>query len=181
MDWKTIKRGAKKFWVFIWESDSPWSWLANIILAFILIKFIIYPVLGLVLATSHPIVAVVSGSMEHKTVPPCLEKNSWGNCIAYGKDSYELCGNVYIEKQRVNYDFFWKECGPWYENHESIKKEQFADFPMKNGFNTGDLIILRGSEPENIKGGDINVYSSASKSDPRIHRLLASTQKASKD
>ncbi len=38
----------------------------NIILAFILIKFIVYPGLGLVLATSHPIVAVVSSSMEHE-------------------------------------------------------------------------------------------------------------------
>lgn len=55
----------KKFWHFIWEDDSVWSWLANIALAFILIKFIVYPSLGFLLQTTHPVVAVVSESMEH--------------------------------------------------------------------------------------------------------------------
>ena len=48
-----------KVWWFLWEDDSVWSWLANIVLAFVLIKFIVYPGLGLALQTSHPIVAVV--------------------------------------------------------------------------------------------------------------------------
>ena len=34
-------------------------------MAFILIKFIIYPLIGLVFGTNYPIVAVVSESMEH--------------------------------------------------------------------------------------------------------------------
>jgi signal peptidase I len=65
MDKKQIKKAWKKTWNFVWHSNSVWSWIVNIILAFILIKFIVYPLLGLVLATSHPIVAVVSESMEH--------------------------------------------------------------------------------------------------------------------
>lgn len=56
---------AKKVWHFIWEDDSVWSWIVNILLAFVLIKFIVYPGLGFVLGTSHPVVAVVSESMEH--------------------------------------------------------------------------------------------------------------------
>ncbi len=56
----------KWMWWFIWEDDSMWSWIVNIVLAFVLIKFIVYPGLGLALGTSHPIVAVVSGSMEHE-------------------------------------------------------------------------------------------------------------------
>ena len=52
-------------WFFIWEDDSVWSWIINIILAFVIIKFMVYPIIGLTLTTSHPIVAVVSGSMEH--------------------------------------------------------------------------------------------------------------------
>ncbi len=56
---------AKKVWKFIWEDDSIWSWMLNIALAFVLIKFIVYPGLGLVLGTSYPVVAVVSESMEH--------------------------------------------------------------------------------------------------------------------
>ena len=55
----------RKIWNFIWYDDSPLSWIINIILALILVKFLIYPGLGLVLGTTHPLVAVVSGSMEH--------------------------------------------------------------------------------------------------------------------
>lgn len=61
-DWKRI---AKRVWYFVWEEDSIWSWIVNVILAFILIKYIVYPGLGFLLGTTHPIVAVVSGSMEH--------------------------------------------------------------------------------------------------------------------
>lgn len=65
MDKKQFKTYLKKIWDFIWNSDSIWSWIVNIILAFILIKFMVYPLIGLILSTSHPIVAVVSESMEH--------------------------------------------------------------------------------------------------------------------
>ncbi len=65
MNKKKIKKILKKTWHFIWEEDSVWSWLVNIALAFVLIKFIVYPFLGLILGTSYPVVAVVSSSMEH--------------------------------------------------------------------------------------------------------------------
>src|SRR3989338_2199309 len=56
----------KKIWKFIWHDDSILSWIVNIVLAFLIVKFLVYPGLGLILGgTSHPIVAVVSGSMEH--------------------------------------------------------------------------------------------------------------------
>ncbi len=57
----------KKIWRFIWHDDSILSWIINIILAFILVKFIIYPGLGLIFQTQLPVVAVVSGSMEHNS------------------------------------------------------------------------------------------------------------------
>lgn len=59
------KTFLKDLWWFIWEDNSILSWLVNLVLAFILVKFIIYPGLGLLLGTSFPVVAVVSGSMEH--------------------------------------------------------------------------------------------------------------------
>lgn len=55
----------KRVWHFLWEEDSLLSWVVNIILAFVLVKFVIYPLLGVILGTGFPIVAVVSGSMEH--------------------------------------------------------------------------------------------------------------------
>lgn len=55
----------KKIYNFIFHDDSILSWIVNVILAFLIVKFLIYPGLGFLLSTSHPLVAVVSGSMEH--------------------------------------------------------------------------------------------------------------------
>ena len=65
MNNEQLKKLWKKTWYFIWDDDSIYSWLVNVVLAFVLIKFIVYPVLGLLLQTNYPIVAVVSSSMEH--------------------------------------------------------------------------------------------------------------------
>ena len=60
-----FKRALKKFWKFVWQDDSVASWVVAFVLAFLIVKFIVYPVIGLAFGTSYPIVAVVSGSMEH--------------------------------------------------------------------------------------------------------------------
>jgi len=60
-----LKETLKKTWQFLWYDDSVWSWIVNVVLAFVLIKFLVYPGLGLLLGTGYPIVAVVSSSMEH--------------------------------------------------------------------------------------------------------------------
>jgi len=67
MDTKNLKKQLKRFWYFVWHDDSLASWIVNILLAFVLIKFVVYPGLGLVLGAQYPIVAVVSESMEHET------------------------------------------------------------------------------------------------------------------
>ncbi len=110
-----VKKTVKRFWHFIWEEDSIASWIANIILAFLLIKFIVYPGLGFILATSHPVVAVISGSMEHEG-----SSEDWWN---YG------C------PQGTQGDLYWQL---------NIRKEQFNTFPFKNGFNKGDIMVLYG-------------------------------------
>lgn len=55
----------KDVWNFLWHDTSIWSWLANFAIAFVIIKFMFYPLIGLMFGTSYPLVAVVSGSMEH--------------------------------------------------------------------------------------------------------------------
>ena len=55
----------KKLWHFLWHDDSLWSWVVNLVLAFLIVKFLLYPGIGWMLDTDYPIVAVVSGSMEH--------------------------------------------------------------------------------------------------------------------
>ena len=54
-----------KIWHFIWKDDSLLSWIINILLAFLIVKFLIYPGLGFALGTTYPVVAVVSSSMHH--------------------------------------------------------------------------------------------------------------------
>ena len=130
------KKNLKKVWHFIWDDDSIWSWIVNILLALVLIKFIVYPSLGLVLQTSHPVVAVVSESMEHNN----------------------------------GFDDWWQKSSEWYLKN-GITKENFEKFPLKNGFNKGDIMVLKGKNPENIEVGDVIVFWSAKK-DPIIHRVV---------
>ena len=62
-----LKESAKKFWKFLWESDSIWSWIILFIIAFATVRLVIFPVLGLALGgTSLPLVVVESQSMEHQ-------------------------------------------------------------------------------------------------------------------
>ena len=59
----------KDTWNFLWKSDSPWSWIADFAIAFILVRFVFFPLLSLMLSTSLPLVVVESGSMEHSGTP----------------------------------------------------------------------------------------------------------------
>ena len=59
----------KQTWNFLWKSDSAWSWIADFILAFVLVRFVFFPLLSLLLSTSLPLVVVESGSMEHNGDP----------------------------------------------------------------------------------------------------------------
>ncbi|MBI2140185.1 signal peptidase I [Candidatus Woesearchaeota archaeon] len=157
MDWKTAKSWLGRFWHFIWEEDSIGSWIANIAISFILVKFLVYPGLGFILNTPYPIVAVVSGSMEHKMAVDNL-------------GSLRLCGNTFAEKAPVDFSLFWKSCGSWYGT-ANITQSSFQDFPFASGFNRGDIMILYGKKAENIDVGDVIVFRSK-RPDPIIHRVV---------
>lgn len=180
MDKKKIKNNLKKAWHFIWNDDSPESWAVNILLAFILIKFLVYPGLGLIFGTNYPIVAVVSGSMEHKTPSICLnyefKTNKYGetisNCLKYDENYGEICGNTIKKNYFMNFDEYWDTCGDWYNKNTNITKEEFENFKFKNGFNTGDIMILYGTKPEKIKVGDTMVFTTSTRPDPIIHRVI---------
>lgn len=140
MDKKSIKKTLKKVWKFIWDDDSIWSWLVNIVLAFVLIKFVVYPTLGFVFATTHPIVAVVSSSMHHQ---------------GSFSDWWENGANDYTDK--------------------NITIDDFLVYPFKNGFSKGDIMVLHGAQPKDIKIGDIIVFvshRSSPRPDPIIHRVV---------
>ena len=140
-----IKKTWKKVWHFIWEEDSFWSWVVSIVLAFVIIKFLVYPGLGLVLGTQNPIVAVVSGSMEHDG-----SFEEWWNSPAVCKVSCT---------QAEFYAMY------------NITKDNFLSYPYNNGFNIGDIMILFGTKPKNIRKGDILVFN-ADLQVPIIHRVI---------
>ncbi len=153
-----LKHYWHQVWHFIWHDNSIWSWVVNLILAFILIKFIIYPLLGTMLGTDFPIVAVVSGSMEHK-----ITKDDFGQL--------KLCDKLYSRKFSIDFDEWWNACGPWYIKNTNVTKEDFSRFSFRNGFNTGDIIVLY--SPKNIGVGEVIVFRSYNVNDPIIHRVVA--------
>lgn len=149
--WKKLRLHSKKTWKFLWDDDSVWSWLANVIIAFLVIRFILYPVLGVVLGTSYPIVAVISESMEHGTHNDII-------CSRHFKEFPE------------SFDQFWLVCGEWYKKR-GISKEQFKTFPFHNGFRKGDVIVLWRADKDNLDLGDILVFQ-GTKPQPIIHRIV---------
>ncbi|MDO8657056.1 MAG: signal peptidase I, partial [Nanoarchaeota archaeon] len=146
-----LKRHGKRAWQFFWHEDSVLSWIANIIVAFLVIRFVVYPLLGIVLGTGFPIVAVVSESMEQ------------------GLHQGIICGQQF-DKFKESFDNYWDVCGKWYEEH-GISKEQFQQFPFQHGFRKGDVIILWRANAENIKLGDILVFQ-GNRPQPIIHRVV---------
>jgi len=130
-----------KAWHFLAHEDSILSFAVDAILVLVIGKFVVLPLLGLMLGTPFPMVAVVSSSMEHDG----------------------------------SFDSWWYANGAWYMNNQNITKEQFMQFSHDNGFNKGDVFIVKGVSFEKIKVGDVIVYNIPTKSDPIIHRVVSRT------
>lgn len=141
----------KLAWDFLWHDQSAASWIANLVVAFLVIRFIVYPVLGLVFGTAFPIVAVVSESMEHTTT----------NGV--------VCG-MKLDEFRESFESWWETCGAYYEER-GISEAQFRDFPLSNGFYKGDVIILWRAHRDNLEVGDVLVFA-GTRPQPIIHRIV---------
>ena len=142
---KRIKNINFKLPIGLIGDDSVLSWIVNVILAFVLIKFIVYPGLGLIVGTNYPIVAVISGSMEHDG----SFDNWWESPAACQQ---ELC------TQEKFYNLY------------GISKSEFEEFKFNHGFNKGDIIFLRNVKDSEI--GDVLVFMSPYKPEPIIHRII---------
>lgn len=80
-----IKEGAQKFWNFLKEDSWP-SFFVGLIIALIVIKFILFPVLTLLTGTALPLVIVESCSMYHS--------GDWNVILS---SNIYLDNNIYIE------------------------------------------------------------------------------------
>ncbi|MFP4118630.1 MAG: signal peptidase I [Candidatus Woesearchaeota archaeon] len=155
----SIKDWFRSVWRFLWKDDSLASWLANIVLAFLIIKFIVYPVLSAMFGTSLPLVAVVSCSMEHRFTDCGAEISPEVLCSSQGEGA-------------VTFKEYWEHCGNFYEKN-NISYERFESFPFEDGFNKGDVIFLKGEEPVDIHVGDVLVFEAEMENSyPIIHRVV---------
>lgn len=172
-----VREWWRKVWFVLWKDDSPLSIILSFIVAFLLIQYIFYPGLGLLLGTEYPVVAVISGSMEHRANLGCSEyENIAGDTPRHRCPENSLvpmiCGVEVNQTGRLSFDEFWSLCGAWYER-EGIAKGAFADFPFPRGFNTGDIMVLR--RADDIRIGDVIVFEGRTP-EPIIHRVVDITK-----
>ncbi len=80
----------KRFWVFL-KKDTWQSWLVSLVLAFVFIKFVFFPFLSWVFATSLPLVVVESCSMYHQdNFDSWWSRNSaWYESHAIDREDFE--------------------------------------------------------------------------------------------
>jgi signal peptidase I len=136
-----------KLWYFLWKSDSIWSWIADLILLWIIIKLILFPFFGLLTGAAMPSVIIETGSMQHQA-----------NCGSAGAI-------------RLGFDDWWENHKQTYAGY-NISKDVFLDFKYHKGTDIGDIIILNGRGKDKLNVGDIIVYN-AGEPKPIIHRVIS--------
>ncbi len=127
---KRLREIWGRFWHFFWEEDTLLSWIVNIIVAFVVIKWVVYPFLGLVLGTQYPVVAVVSQSMEHNG----LDFEQWWNN-----------NNEWYMENGISRDEF--ESFPF---HNGFNKGDIMVVYGHNRIEVGDVVVFWGGRREPI-------------------------------
>lgn len=118
-------------YTFLFYEDSVASNLAFAAVAFVVIKYIVFPVIGAIAGTPLPIVAVISDSMEH-------EQGWW--------ESQADCPARNCTQQQ-------------YYAQYNVSQDDFEAFPFDDGFNRGDIMLVQGYGA--YEQGDVVVYSAA--------------------
>jgi len=147
-----IKDVLKKTWNFIWNDNSIWSWLVALVLAFIIVKFIFFPLISFILGTPLPLVVIESGSMHHQD--GSLFRAITGIGIT-SSDSVES---------------WYSKNGNWYSNR-NITSKDFASWRYDWGMDKGDIVVVYGKKSKNIKLGDVIIFNAEQKY-PIIHRVV---------
>jgi len=124
----TFKETLKKIWDFLWHSNSIWSLIVDVLLIFLIVKFLLLPGVGWILGTSLPLVIVESGSMTHEG-----DFNQW----------WQLHGDWY-EQRNISKDIVYS----WNFNDGMEKGDIILVQGNKNrDYKIGDVIIFK--VPEN--------------------------------
>ncbi len=86
----------------------------------------------------------------------------------------ESCSMYHEGNLLSNFDTWWKTQDMKYFKFK-LTKENWETFPMKKGFNKGDILFITGVKPEKIKVGDIIIFE-ANYRNPIIHRVIEINQ-----
>ena len=74
-------------------------------------------------------------------------------------------------------DNLFSDFEEWWDKHETkysqftINELDFQEFPLKNGFNKGDILFITRASPEKLEEGDIVIFN-ANQRNPVIHRII---------
>ncbi len=82
----------------------------------------------------------------------------------------ESCSMYHEGNLFSNTDSWWEENSNRYVEF-SINKTDFDDFPMKRGFNKGDILFIMGADTDGLDVGDIIIFNTNQKT-PIIHRIV---------
>jgi len=82
----------------------------------------------------------------------------------------ESCSMYHKGNLLSDFDSWWKEQEDKYSEF-TINKSGFWEFPLKNGFNKGDILLIFRANPEKLKVGDIVIFN-ANQKNPVIHRII---------
>jgi len=135
-----------KFWNKI--TEGAFGYIIYALLGIFLAYFLNFT-FGYILNTKLPFVVVVSNSMSHFP-------NS------------HICG-TFIENYKNNFNDYWLACNETYKAF-NITKEEFFEFPFKNGLEIGDVVVIKGEKE--YKVGEVIVYKPLNEKYPVIHRIV---------
>jgi signal peptidase I len=154
--WERVKKG----WDWVWNSDSWLSWVVALVIIFVFVKFVFFPILSLMFGTSLPLAGVESSSMDHQ-----ITRDDSG--------FLSVCGKYEGDKSYLDFDGYWDECGDWYEAR-GIDKGVFRGFSLSNGFNKGDIVVVYGRFVPKL--GDVIIFKPNKESlapRPIVHRIIS--------
>lgn len=143
-----------RVWNFLWNDNSIWSWIISLVLAFIIVKFILFPGMSLILSTPLPLVVIESSSMHHS-----------GSLIM------GLTGFAVTDEDSVQ---FWYNNSVWYEDN-NISLGEIEKWRFNTGLDKGDIIMVYGTKASKLKVGDVIIFD-AGQRNPIIHRVVGIKQ-----
>ena len=145
MDKKGTKEKLKRLYEFIWKEDTLASWVVSLILIFLIVYFIFFPLLSLIMGSPMPLVVVESTSMHH---PGGFIENTLGLESSFGQ--------------------WWEGKKEWYIER-NINYSRARGWPLRTGLEMGDIVAVVGANQLEI--GDIIIFR-ANKRHPVIHRII---------